>query len=96
MTDDRIEAVNTLLVQAGEAHHVFETTELDGVYDQDWPRWYAAYALEHGLGEHLADPITTDRLSQFLADANDAFEAAEPSPSETWASYTARRLATEL
>ncbi len=96
MAADRIEAVNALLVQTGEAHHGFETSELNGVYDQDWPKWYAAYALEHGLGDLVGHPITTDRLAQFLADTNVEFEAAEPSPSETWALYTARRITTEL
>ena len=43
MTVDRIEAVTALLVQAEGAHGVYETTELHGVYDQDWARWYAAY-----------------------------------------------------
>ena len=36
--------------QAEMAHGRYEATELNGVYDQHWPRWYAAYAVEHGIG----------------------------------------------
>jgi hypothetical protein len=96
MDAGRIDAVNALLVQAQEAHHEFEATELKGVYDQDWPGWYAAFAVEHGLGGLVGHAIDVDRLTRFLADSNADFEAAEPKPSEPWAAYTARRITTEL
>ena len=44
------EAIDALLVRAAAAHGEFEETELQGVYDQAWPRWYATYAVEHGIG----------------------------------------------
>jgi hypothetical protein len=93
---DRIDAVNALLIQAKEAHGRFETIELNGAYDQEWSRWYAAYVVEHGLGALVVHAITTDRLAQFLADTNSEFEAIEPKPSEPWAAYTARRITSEL
>lgn len=96
MDADRIDAVNALLIQAKEAHGRFEATELKGVYDQDWPRWYAAYAVENGLGALVGHAITTDRLAVFLADSNVEFEATEPKPSEPWAAYAARRITAEL
>jgi hypothetical protein len=95
MDADRIDAVNALLIQAKEAHGRFEATELKGVYDQDWPRWYAAFAVEHGLGTLVGHAIPIDRLAGFLADSNAEFEGAEPS-SEPWAAYTARRITAEL
>ena len=49
MASDRIEAINALLVETQQAHGVYEAAELNGVYDQDWPRWYAAFAVEHGI-----------------------------------------------
>jgi hypothetical protein len=96
MDADRIDAINALLVQAKEAHGRFEATELKGVYDNDWPRWYAAFAVEHGLGTLVGHAITSDRLAHFLADTNVEFEATEPKSSEPWPAYTARRIAAEL
>ena len=96
MDADRIDAVNALLTQAKEAHGRFEATELNGVYDKDWPRWYAAFAVEHGLGKLVGHAITIDRLAGFLADSNADFEAVEPKPSEPWAAYTAQRITAEL
>ena len=96
MAVDRIEAITALLVETMGAHGTFEETELNGVYDQEWPHWYAAYAVEHGIGALLENPITADQLAQFLASSNSEFERAEPKPSETWAAYTARRIVEEL
>ena len=96
MTEDRTAAVAALFVQAQEAHHEFEATELNGVYDEEWPRWYAEYAVENGLGGLVGHAIATDRLAQFLADSYAEFEAAEPKPSEPWAAYIARRITAEL
>ena len=96
MAANRTEAVNALLVEAMAAHGTFEETELNGVYDQEWARWYAAYALDHGLAALLANPITTNQLAQFLASSNSEFEQAEPKPDEPWASYTAGRIVEEL
>jgi hypothetical protein len=96
MADDRTEAVNALLVEAEAAHGAFETTELNGVYDQEWARWYAAYAVEHGIGALVGHELTTDQLGQLLADSYLEFERADPTPSEAWAAYAARRLVEEL
>ena len=96
MAADRIEAVKALLVETMEAHGTFEETELNGVYDQEWPRWYAAYAVEHGIGSLLGRPLTADELAAFLASSNAEFERTEPKPMEPWAAYTARRLTADL
>jgi hypothetical protein len=94
--DDRTGAIAALLSEAEAAHGVFESTVLNGVYDQDWPRWYAAYAVEHGLGELLGHEVGAEKLSAFLASTFDEFKAAEPKPAEPWAAWTARRVAAEL
>jgi hypothetical protein len=96
MAAERIAAINTLLGRAEEAHGVFEKTELNGVYDPDWPRWYATYAVEHGISALIEHEVTTDQLAAFLASSNAQFEQTEPEPSEPWAAYTARRIAAEL
>jgi hypothetical protein len=96
MADDRIDAIDALLAETGAAHGVYETTELSGVYDKEWPRWYAAYAVEHGIGDLIVHPVTADRLADYLRSTNGEFEAIEPKPTESWAAYTARRIAAEL
>jgi hypothetical protein len=32
-----------LLKRAAAAHGIHEKTDLGGVYDNDWPQWYAAH-----------------------------------------------------
>ena len=95
MSDDRTEAVGALLVEAEQAHKVYETTELGGVYDEDWARWYAAYAVDHGIGGLLGRPVAADPLAQVLAQTFEAFKRADPKPTESWATWTARRMTTE-
>lgn len=96
MEADRAEALNNLLVQAEEAHGVYEATALNGVYDQDWPRWYAAFAIEHGIGTLVGQEVTADQVAAFLASSNAEFQRTERKPAEPWAAYTARRIAAEL
>jgi hypothetical protein len=90
------EAIATLLIEAEQAHGEYETSELNGVYDEDWARWYAAYAVEHGIGDLLGREIATDELAMVLATGYTEYEQSDPKPSEEWAAWTARRLATEL
>jgi hypothetical protein len=96
MTADRIEAVTALLVQAEGAHGDYERTELGGMYDEEWPRWYAQYAVDQGIGAALGRPIGADDLSAFLARSYGEFKEASSEPGEEWAAYTARRIVTEL
>jgi len=39
-----------LLIRTAAAHGEHERDDLGGVYDEDWPRWYAAY-----MAQALAD-----------------------------------------
>ena len=96
MERDPTAAVEALLVQTAQAHGVFEETELQGVYDQDWPRWYATHAVDHGLAALVGHPVTVDRLAEFLATSNVEFEKTEPDLGDPWAAYTARRISAEL
>ena len=96
MEGDRTAAIDALLVQTATAHGVFEETELQGVYDQAWPRWYATYAVEHGIGALVGHLVTVDRLTEFLASSNVEYEKTEPELREPWATYTARRISAEL
>ena len=96
MMADRIAALEALLAEAEAAHGVYETTELNGVYDQDWPRWYAGYAVEHGIGALLGRPVTPDELAQFLTSGWDDLQQADPRPTDPWNTHVARRLASEF
>jgi hypothetical protein len=96
MAADQIETINKLLVETEAAHGAFETTELNGVFDQDWPRWYAAYAVEHGLGDHLGHEVSRDQVADFLVTSYAAFENADEKASEPWTAFVARRLVEQL
>jgi hypothetical protein len=96
MATESIDGLSGLLAEAEAAHGVFETTALNGVYDQDWPRWYAGYAVDHGIGELLGHPISADELGRFLAGSWAEYGNTEPKPTDPWTTYTARRIAAEL
>ncbi|WP_100363893.1 hypothetical protein [Diaminobutyricimonas aerilata] len=55
------EVILDLLTAAADAHGVFEAEELGGVYDEEWPAWYAAHMTE-GLAARgyrlVAEPAT--------------------------------------
>lgn len=40
---DPTELLTELLKKAAAAHGAYEKAELGGVYDQNWPAWYAAH-----------------------------------------------------
>ena len=92
---DTIARLRTLLEASEDAHGIYETAELDGVYDEDWSRWYAAYAVEHGIAAILGRDVTRDGLAAFLASTFVEFREVVSSD-ESWAAYTARRIAGEL
>ena len=96
MEADRSGAIATLLRQAEGAHATYEADALQGVYDEAWPRWYATYAVEHGLAEILGHEVTVDVLTAFLTESYADFASADPKPSVPWAEYTASRISEEL
>jgi hypothetical protein len=96
MAGDQTDAISALLSEAEEAHGAYEATELNGVYDQDWARWYAIYAVEHGIGDSIGRSVTAGELTQFFADSYAEFGQADPKPTEPWAVYTARRIAADM
>ena len=96
MTTDRIAALEALLAETEAAHGVFETTELHGLYDSDWPHWYAEYALAHGIGILLSHPVTADALASYLESSWADLQRADPKPTDQWSAYTARHLAADL
>lgn len=93
--NDRADAVAALLVEAEQAHGVYEAEELNGVYDREWPRWYATYAVEHGIGELLGRGVDVDQLTSLLATGFEEFERVKP-PATPWSAHLARRITETL
>jgi hypothetical protein len=96
MTTDRTRAIEALLTATEAAHGVYETNELGGVYDEQWAGWYAAYAVEHGIGELVGHAVTTDELERFLINTFNEFMGLDPKPARSWAAWIARRAAADL
>lgn len=96
MQSDRTSGLRDLLTQAEAAHGVYETTDLGGVYDAAWAAWYASFLVDRGIGDVLGREIAVDRLGAFLSSAFDDLRAIDPTPTESWAAYTARRIEDEL
>ena len=96
MDADRARAIATLLRQAELEHAEHEAKDLGGVYDQEWPRWYATYAVEHGIADILGHDVTVDQLTTFLDESYAEFASADPRPADPWAESTAARIVAEL
>ena len=79
-----------LLSQAGAAHHIFETNELQGVYDMEWPVWYAKWSIQHGLNTLLETQMDTAQLARLLDEINEQHK--QSSGGLSWAEFTAQEL----
>jgi hypothetical protein len=90
MTIERTTAIAELLAQAGNAHHHYEQTILNGVYHEEWTEWYADYTIAHGLNNLLANALTVDQLSHFLSEITDRHKSENPTIN--WDSYVAQNL----
>lgn len=90
MAENLQQEVENLLKSSGAAHHEYESSVLQGVYDADWASWYAAWLIEQGLNELLGTDLAVPALSQMLADLNNDLKQANTG--ENWAQFTARRL----
>lgn len=82
-------AVADLLGRAGAAHGVYEEGELGGVYDQQWPQWYAAYLMEHGLCDLVGAVLTVEEVAGWLSGCHAAYQAERPPVG--WPAFYARR-----
>jgi hypothetical protein len=87
---DTLHAVAVLLSQAGSAHGVYEENELNGVYDQNWPDWYAVYLVKSGLGQLLGTSLTVEQLSRLLKQYDQDYKREQPGMA--WPQFYAERL----
>lgn len=90
MTTQEELGVAALLARAGAAHGVYEERELGGVYDEQWPAWYAAYLIDHGIADLAGRAVTVDEVAAWLKGC-DAAHRQEGS-GESWPTFYARRL----
>ena len=56
-------AIAALLTKTETAHGVYEMNVLGGVFDEAWSTWYAAYLLDHGLGDRLPGAKSLELLT---------------------------------
>ena len=96
METDRIDAIEALLIETESAHGAYETAQLNGVRDEDWARWYARYAVDHGISRLLGRSVTVDELAGFFAAGWDEAQRADPRPTDPWVTYTARHITAEM
>jgi len=82
--------IDSMLDKTLAAHSVHEERELNGVYDQEWPAWYAAYLVEHGIGDLLGHAITPEQLAGLLKQYDEEYRAQPQT--ESWPDYYAAQL----
>ena len=73
------QAIAALLRETETAHGAYETTVLGGVFDAEWPAWYATYLLDHGLRDLLpgAEDLDVDNLAAKLVTLAAEYERGE-------------------
>ncbi len=92
MHQSAAERVSRLLTEAEDAHGIYETEELGGVYDEAWAAWYASYLVEHGIAEVIGRSFTSDTLARVLTETFQEYRSTSDAARESWADWTARRL----
>jgi hypothetical protein len=95
-SEEQTDALAALLAEAETAHGAYEASELNGVYDEQWPAWYAAYVVDHGIGAVLGRDVSSDEMAQFLSTAWQEYQAMDPPPAEPWGRFLARQIAGRL
>lgn len=65
------ETLIKILRDAGNSHGDYETHILNGVYDENWPQWYAAFMV----GALGLDVIRPAQLTRLLTAAHKAHQA---------------------
>jgi steroid delta-isomerase-like uncharacterized protein len=82
--------IAALLSETGAAHGVYEEGQLNGVYDQNWPAWYADYLVEHGLGDVIGESVSIEQLGHLLKQYDQDYRREQPG--ESWPAYYATRF----
>lgn len=91
MSDQAIRFLEGLLARASQAHHAYEQDELNGEYDQEWPRWYAAFLIEEDVSALIQPPPPLGELADALRSITKEHEAL--SEKLEWNAFAAEKLA---
>ena len=91
MSDQAIRFLEGLLARAGQAHHTYEQDELNGEYDREWPRWYAAFLIEEDISALIQPPPPLGELAEALQRITKAHEGL--SEKVDWSAFAAEKLA---
>jgi hypothetical protein len=96
MSSTKEAAIAALLREAASAHAEYEATVLQGVRDEVWPAWYAAWLLDNGLPNLLPRDRNVDnaRLAALLAQFDTEYQ--QERPKSEWPEFYAVRLLTIL
>jgi len=79
-----------ILRKASSAHGDYEINILNGVYDNNWPVWYAAYVVG-ALGMEAIKPA---KLTQLLIEAHEAHQ--KQNPDANWPTFYADHIINNL
>lgn len=79
-----------VLRDASSAHGDYETGILNGVYDENWSAWYAAFVV----GAVGMETIRPAELTKLLADAHRAHQ--EQGPDADWPTFYADYIINNL
>lgn len=87
-----LKTLKSSIMEASDAHHIYEQDELGGDFDQEWPTWYAQYLLEHGLKGKT--DLIVEELAMLLEHAEE--DRLNEDESMPWQDYYAEYLIDEL
>ena len=90
----RVKKLSQLLEEAHTERAVYEKDVLQGVWDEQWPTWYADYLFAHGiLDMGIFDSQSREPqegLALLLAEADRAHQRT--SPQTNWPDFYARYM----
>ena len=70
MTDLVELKVAELLGLAQQAHHAYQSAELNGKRNEQWAAWYADFLGTNGLGDLIGKELDLDELAEFLEETD--------------------------
>lgn len=94
MDDIVFQRVQALLIGAGQAHGLYEASELGGEHDEAWARWYADWLIKHGLNDILGQTYGVESLSLALIAMAKAHKNSSL-PRNQWVDFYASTLVHE-
>ncbi|CAN5420109.1 hypothetical protein BH09CHL1_BH09CHL1_36540 [soil metagenome] len=88
--------VERLLRETNAAHGEHETTVLGGVYDEEWPAWYATYLIDHGLQDVTpgSENLDVGQLGAILQQLDTDYR--REGPDSEWPIYYAERFGAKV